>query len=172
MTKPSKYYLEIQKKLESPNEIHVLDTIKEIRYSGKPEIIPLLLNLINSAKSTRIIQEVLTLFSQLKDQNCVPYIADALKEKDFGEKITPLIASCWQSGLDYSNHLNIFADLLIEGSYYVALESFTVIEESAHVASQEAIQKCILALEEKKHLVTTEKLPLFKALLDVLEAMR
>ena len=171
MAKQSKYYLEIQKRLESTNEINILDTIKEIRYTGKPEIIPLLFELLVHTKFSRIRQELITLFCQLKDQNCVPYIIEALSERKYGEDLAPVISSCWQSGLNYSEYMDTFAYLLIDGSYYVALESFTVIEESAHEATRESINHCLKILNENKHRITTEKLPLFKALLDVLHSM-
>lgn len=40
-----------------------------------------------------------------------------------------LLAVCWESGLNYSNYLDVFVDALIHGNEIVAIEAYTMIME-------------------------------------------
>ncbi len=40
-----------------------------------------------------------------------------------------LLAVCWESGLDYTNNLDVFVDALIKGDEAVAIEAYTMIME-------------------------------------------
>jgi hypothetical protein len=99
----------------------------------------------------------------------VPIIAELLKNHEYGDYLNALVAACWQSGLDFSKHLRVFAGLFIQSDYKTALESFTVIEESLDNASETEIYDCIRFLKEAECMVTDEKLPLFHELVKVVQ---
>jgi hypothetical protein len=80
-----------------------------------------------------------------------------------------MVAGCWQSGLDFSKYLRVFAGLFIQSDYKTALEAFTVIEESLVNADQQIIQDCIHYLKDAECMVSDDKLPLFKELRKVVE---
>jgi hypothetical protein len=46
-----------------------------------------------------------------------------------------LAASCWQSGLDYSDHAIALAEIFILGDYLTSLECFTVLETCSGMIS-------------------------------------
>ncbi|HEX2394553.1 MAG TPA: hypothetical protein VHI78_04365, partial [Bacteroidales bacterium] len=79
------------------------------------------------------------------------------------------VAACWQSGLDFSSYLQVFAGLFIQGDYSTALEAFTVIEESLGNATEDEVYACIQFLKESEYLVSDEKLPLYRELQKVVE---
>jgi hypothetical protein len=95
----------------------------------------------------------------------------SLEKIDFGEYLPAFLAACWQSGLDFSDHLHLFAKLFIDGDYITSLEAFTVLEESFPNATDEARMECIRYLKQAEYLVMDEKLPLFRELRKVIESI-
>jgi hypothetical protein len=57
-------------------------------------------------------------------------IIDTIKHVEASSAVkAALIAICWESGLDYTNYLNVFVDALLEDNEIVAIESYTLIME-------------------------------------------
>jgi len=57
-------------------------------------------------------------------------IVETLKNIDSSNAIkSSLLAVCWESGLDYSDYLDVFVDALIKGNEAVAIEAYTMILE-------------------------------------------
>jgi hypothetical protein len=147
----------------------MIATIHEIRNSGSVRILPYLFELINLKTDARVRNEVLKLLSEIKTREAVPLIVESIDKYDFGEFLPAIIASCWQSGLDFSTHLPVFARLFVQGDYITALESFTVIEESIEHCTDEIRTECVRLLNDNKYFVSDEKLPLFHELIKVIE---
>jgi predicted class III extradiol MEMO1 family dioxygenase len=156
--------------LESSDPERILTTLHEIRNAGSVKILPILFNLVNKNTDQQIRNEILKLISEMKLQEAVPFIADSFDINDYGDYLPAFIAACWQSGLDFSKHLRIFAGLFIQADYKSALEAFTVIEEAIDNASETEIYECIRFLKDAECMVTDEKLPLFRELRKVIES--
>jgi len=154
---------------ESSDTSRILQTLDEVRNSGSVKILPALLDLAENNKDPRIRNEIVTLIGEIKSIEAVPFIAESLNKHDFGDFLNALVAACWQSGLDFSKHLTIFAELFIRGDYKTALEAFTVIEESLQNASEAEIHECLRFLKDAECMVTEEKLPLFLELRKVIQ---
>jgi hypothetical protein len=57
-------------------------------------------------------------------------IIDTIKHVESSPAIkASLIAICWESGLDYSNYLDVFVDALLKDNEIVAIEAYTLIME-------------------------------------------
>jgi len=143
-------------------------TLHEIRNSGSVKVLPFLLQLINKNTDPQIRNEILILLSELKSHEAVPLIAESLDKHDFGDYLPAVIAACWQSGLDFSKYLRVFAGFFIQADYRAALEAFTVIEESVPGANDMDITDCLRFFRDAECMVTDEKLPLFRELMKVL----
>ena len=141
MAKPDKYYLELQQKLANSNAKELIETIKEIKHSGKPQILPLVIRLLNKHKSDEVGKEVLILLGQLKDVNVIPFIIDEIKSTNSDAYKAELIMTCWQSGLDYSEYITDFTQEFISGDFQASIESFSVIEEWIHNATKETVEQ-------------------------------
>ncbi|MBN2522304.1 MAG: hypothetical protein JXB24_03470 [Bacteroidales bacterium] len=163
-----RFITETKASLNSKNDDLILAKIHELRSSGKASILPLILDLLNKNNSERVKREVILFISNLKDQKCVPFIADYIQTHSNTLWISQLISACWQSRLDYSDNLNIFTNCFLSGDYQVALESFTVIEEMVWRASNSAIESCKRILNEKVSDINDEKKPLYRELIKVL----
>jgi hypothetical protein len=156
--------------LGSSDPALILTTLYEIRNSGSVKILPVLFNMVNKNTDPQIRNGILKLLSEIKSQEAVPQIADSFNKNDFGDYLPAFVAACWQSGLDFSKHLRVFAGLFIQADYISALEAFTVIEEAILNASETEIYDCIRFLRDAECMVTDEKLPLYKELRKVVES--
>ena len=136
------------KGIKSDNEETVLSTIKEIRKEGNTTTLPELINLLHTTNNEEIKISVTKLLNDLKDNKAAPLIIDAINNKEYKNINHTLISSCWQSGLDYRNYLNVFVDLAIKSDYNTALEAFTVIENLQKDIDEEEILKAINNIKE------------------------
>ena len=156
--------------LESPDPDQAIQAIYEIRNSGSIKMLPVLFQMLKKETPMIIRSEILKLLGDLKTQDAVPVIASSLENMDFGEQLPGFVAACWQSGLDFSGHLHVFAKLFINSDYLTSLEAFTVLEESFPNATDEARADCIRFLRHSENLVIDDKLALFRELRKVIES--
>jgi hypothetical protein len=170
MEKKDKLYTEVEAKFLTKNESQVMNALHDIRMHGKASVLPLVFALLQSKPSETIIKEIFALLGQLKDKKCVPYIISELESAGTLDFRTELIASCWQSGLDYSEHLTTFANQFISGSYKTAIECISVIEESIHNASNETLEACKNLLLDSLKSISEDKKPLYLELVKIVES--
>jgi hypothetical protein len=170
MEKPDKYFKQIENKLSSGNKTEILKTLKEIRVSGKAVILPLIFQILDQNPNDEVAEEIFSILSQLKNKECVPYIIDAIKSDSANNYITRLITTCWQSGLDYSDHIVVFAEKFVRGDYQTAIEAFSVIEEWIFESDSATIANCKQYLISSIDSVSNEKRPLYFELVKVVES--
>jgi hypothetical protein len=169
MEKQSSIEREWNKALESLDPDQAITALYEIRNSGSIKILPVLFQMIRKETPLIIQSEILNLLSEIKSPDAVPVIASSLEKMDFGEQLPGFLAACWQSGLDFSGYLPVFAKLFIESDYLTSLEAFTVLEESFPNATDETRDDCIRYLKQSEKLVSDEKLALHRELIKVIE---
>ena len=117
------------KDLKSTNKNELIKTINSFRKSGKPEQLPTLIKILLSLKDEDIKEKIYALLNDVKDKNIRPFIIEAIKDDNNKSLQTTLIASCWQSGIDYSDYLIDFCNFVITADYETTIEIYTVIEE-------------------------------------------
>lgn len=162
------FYKETELKLNAGSINTVLGKLKELHKTGNVAILPLVLNLLDKNQNEEIAKEVFILLNEIKDSKSVPVIVNHISEYPTGKYFSKLIASCWQSGLDFSSHLPVFINCFIEGSYEVALESFTVIEEMIWRTPIDIINTCRGTLNDRIISISEEKKPLYNELIKIL----
>ncbi len=82
------------------------------------------------------------LFNDMKEQGATGEIIDAINVVTNQGSKAMLLSSCWQSGLDYSEHADSMAGFFMSGDYMTTLECFTVFEtciSSVSVADRTSI---------------------------------
>lgn len=163
-----KYIAETKATLEGKDNRRVLAKIAELKTTGKVSILPCILDLLRADQKEAINSEVLNLVSDLHSQQCVPIVVEYINHLKGSEILSRLISACWQSQLDYGEHLETFADCFITGTYQDALESFTVIEEMILRSNNLIIESCRLHLLSRQSEVNEDKKPLFKELIKIL----
>lgn len=170
MSKEKDYLKKIASQLNAKEPEKLLGTLKEIRRTGHAYILPLIFEMLNRQDNQAVEDEVFQILSQLKEEDCVPYIVDEIKSGNSAGKITRLLASCWQSGLNYSKHLSLFAQQFVLGDYVTSIEAFTVIEEWIHDSSKEEITNCTKYLKDSIKEISTDKKPLYMELVKLVES--
>lgn len=120
--------INLQRKLFSTNEKEVIEVLKNISEIGYPEIITDLIGLYSSSQFENVKNQIYFILSNLKDKNSVSYFIHGLKLETNPEIRTQLISACWQNGLDYSDYLEYFIEIISKESMFNSIEAFSVIE--------------------------------------------
>jgi hypothetical protein len=152
--------------LESSDSLKVIETLEELRASGKVTDIPVLIEILHLTQNPEIKSKIIDLFANLKESDAIPLIIEAIRNQKYAPELKELVASCWENGLDYSSYLTLFVDLLIESDFNVAFEAYTVIMNNEHQIELTIIDHQIERLQ--KALVTTPEMKQ-QLLLDVID---
>lgn len=158
------------KRLHSEDEKTVLKALAQLRSSGHPGYIPELLEILNGSQSETLHREMASLFSDIKDKAVIPLFIKGLKDPDLPNIRMAVQAGCWQSGMDYSEYIDLFIELFLESDYVTSLESFSVIEQSLEkmspediVNKRELLLKCFEEISEDKKPLASELINLMQA---------
>jgi hypothetical protein len=159
-------HLNILKGLESTDSLKVIETLEELRFSGKVSDIPLLIELLHLSNNPEIKTKITQLFANLKESDSIPLIVEAIQNQKYAPELKELVSCCWENGLDYSNYLSLFVDLLIGNEFLIAFEAYTVIMNMVTRIDQKKLDVEIGKLEKAMQTASEEKKVL---LLDVIE---
>lgn len=89
--------------------------------------------------------------SKLKENKAQSFMMQAISRIKNPEHKASTIAACWETGLDFSEYLPQFIELINDTNYIVSLEAFTVIEEMTPNLNQEKVMQSIYQLENSSH---------------------
>lgn len=159
------------KRLQSANSETVIETIEELRASGKTTDVPVLLDLLLANNDTVVRSKIVALFSNLKDANAIPYLIGAIQDPKFSSVLKELVSTCWENGLDYGNYLPVFVDLLIVGDFMVAFEAYTVITNMTQTIDQAIIDAEIDRIDQAMKSVNSDKKSLMLDVIDFLPSI-
>jgi hypothetical protein len=107
--------------------------------------------------------------NDLKDQSASREIMTEIRKPLKQSTISMLVASCWQSGLDYSEYSKDLVDVFLSSDYVTALECLTVIEESAHELSPAKRKELLKIVGEYPVQAENEKKGLTQELISILK---
>jgi hypothetical protein len=162
----------LRKNFQSQKPKTVLDAIEELReHSDCTELINDLIELLHISKEEEIKESATAFLNDLKTQDTSSFIVEAIKNERYRNELPILVASCWQSGLDYSKHLELFIDLIIHEDYLLAIEAFSVVENSAYNTDAEVRKTLIDKLKTGITQVEKDKKLLITALINAINEM-
>ncbi len=164
----NKLYKETKTVFESGNTNKIVEHIKILRKTGGSEIILLVLDLLDKTASEEVRAVIINLINDLKDPKCIPAIAEYLAKNPNHSSIKDVTTSCWMSGLDYSEHLEDFAKVFVNGDYETSFEALTVIEEMVMNADEKHIEQCKDYLLENENELREDQKSQYKLLLKIL----
>jgi hypothetical protein len=107
--------------------------------------------------------------NDIKDQSATREIITEIRKSLKQSTISMLVASCWQSGLDYSEYTADMAEVFLRSDYVTALECLTVIEESVHALSRAKRKEIINFIEGNTPQTSIEKTGLTYELISILK---
>lgn len=159
----------IQANLFSANTAVVISALNTLKEKGNSAYLPLLFDLLNSNPEEAIEKEILFILDNLKMKDAVPYIAEALQNDKYLPIRKKLTMACWENGLDYSNYLPVFVNLVINEKWETGFEAFTVIENMEYFPEQgimnlakEKIHTALKEADEQKKYLLQEILTLIR----------
>jgi hypothetical protein len=159
------------KRLQSNNPEAVIETIEELRVSGITTDVKVLLDLLLSNNDAAVKSKIVALFANLKDAQTIPYFINAIQDQKFTSVLRELVSSCWENGLDYSNYLSVFVDLLIAGDFQVAFEAYTVITNMTQTIDQSVVDAEIDKIDNAIKLANSDKKSLLLDVVDFLPSL-
>lgn len=157
--------------LQSADSIKVIETLEELRVSGKVADIPILIEMLHLSVDPEIKSKITALFGNLKESDAIPLIVAAIQDQKYAPELKELVSSCWENGLDYSNYLSLFVDLLIDNDFLVAFEAYTVIMNMVAKIDQAKIDIEIDRLELAMRTTTEQKKALMLDVVDFLPSI-
>lgn len=167
------------KNLQSTNNEVVAETLSQLSENGNSAYIPFLVELLHSTQNHEIKKRVTTLLAELKHSDAIPLIIEAIRNQKYSDDLQYLVSACWENGMDYSEHLPLFVDLMLEQDFMVAFEAHTVITNMTGKISSELcgqltqkIQGALASMDESKRGLLEEILdflPAFEAGIEPME---
>jgi hypothetical protein len=108
----------------------VLDAIKKLRDVGNINYLDDIFKVYSSHAAREVKKAISDLISDIKDNKAAPFIVAFLGRIRNSDDLTCYTSCCWQSAIDYSSDIEFFTNLVISGNYQLAIEAFTVVENS------------------------------------------
>ncbi|MGQ8338887.1 HEAT repeat domain-containing protein [Sunxiuqinia sp. A32] len=127
--------------LKSSNPQLVLNTISKLKESGNSAYLPLLFDTLHLSKDEEVKKAISSLLAEIKQRDAIPMLIEAIQNDKYKNEQNLLVAACWENGMDYSNYLPLFIDLLIEKDFMTAFEAYTVIMNMSGKISQAIADK-------------------------------
>lgn len=152
--------INLQRKLFSTNETEVLEVLKNISEKGYPEIVTDLIGLYSSTSFESVKSKIYFILSNLKDKNSVSFFIDGLKLQTNTEIRNQLISACWQNGLDFSEYLKYFIEVISKENMFNSIEAFSVIEGNFTNLEENKLLELRNHLKEIKKTTSEENLKL------------
>ena len=143
-SKSNKRLEELTNVFKTKNIRQIIKTVSALRNEKPSEgIIEELVVLFDKSSEKEIRQSVENFMNDFKDQTSIPEIISEIKNDRHPLTKKMLLSSCWQSGLDYSQHANDIAEIFLTSDYACALECLTIFGES--MSSLEMEEKEIIS---------------------------
>ncbi len=169
MIKSVKKLRELDIILAKDNDLLVVQAVKALRDEEPFEGALALLVALFDKTDNRLVQKTIEeFFNDIKDKSVRPEIITEIRKPWKANTISMLVASCWQSGLDYSEYLNDIANIFLKGDYPTSIECMTVIEESVSHCSRNNKDAVIRRIEESPLAGLKEKSSLTRELILIL----
>ncbi|MDQ1332943.1 MAG: hypothetical protein QG576_978 [Bacteroidota bacterium] len=168
--KSEKRLKELSAILRRTNNTDVSNGIRSLREEEPFEgAIGLLVSFYDGSEEKIILKTIEDFFNDIKDQSSRIEVITEIRKPWKANTISMLVASCWQSGLDYSDYLTDMARTFLKGDYATAIECMTVIEGSVVNISRERKDELIKIIEDSPLAGVNEKSALALELLSILE---
>ncbi|TND08992.1 MAG: hypothetical protein FD123_1846 [Bacteroidetes bacterium] len=136
---------------------HIGENFSSIYFGAMPKelqqkkdskkIVSHIIALLTDGRNRNMKDDVLLI---LKNSDSADILVDILKSKEYREHRRTIAAACWESGIDFSKHLDAFIRIALEDSYETCLEAMTVIEQMQGPFEAEQIHAAIGQLNAGK----------------------
>ena len=170
MKRSDKKLKELSAVLKKNNAEAVIQSIQALRDEEPFEgAVTLLAEYYDRSTSNSVRPVISEFFNDLKDQSVRPEVISEIRKQYKPQTISMLVASCWQSGLDYSDYLTDMTRTFLKADYATSIECMTVIEGSVQNATRPRKDELITIIMESPFAFMNEKNALVHELISILE---
>lgn len=134
--------------LASNDEKKQLNAVKSMKTHGNETVVKPLLIVLARTNSEVLKAEITTVLNTIKFTAVPPIIASALVDERFASIRQVLLASVWNSGLDYSPYLTEIVTAATKGEMMDALECITIVENLEQTPTEDQLMEPLLVLKE------------------------
>lgn len=132
MIKSEKKYKELSQIFNKDSNILISEAIMNLREELPFEgAVQLLTDLYEKSSDSLVKRTIAEFMNDIKDQSVAAEVITEIRKERNSPTMAMLVASCWQSPLNYSEYTGEFTQLFLSGDLPTAIECLTVIEESA-----------------------------------------
>lgn len=125
--------------LFSANQGKVISALQIVKEKGNKNYLPLLFDLLLNNPGMEVEKEIKTILESVKLEDTVPTFCNALLNDKYAPIKKSLLTACWQNGLDFSNFLPVFIDIIVNDDWEIAFEAFTIIDNMESLPDQETL---------------------------------
>ncbi len=156
-------------KLKTETDEQLLKTLDFFRNNGDNDVLPDVLNLLESGRSQTITDNVLSLVSDLKNQSASDVVFDYMCQINNKVIKKQLITALWQSQADFSHKSDDLIKLIINtDDFDTSFEILTLLENNANNIQANTAQEMLAAITEaqnRNHTLTNELNGIYNAYL-------
>lgn len=128
---------ELLKKINTNDPEAVEEAIREIKETGDSTIIVPLLDILSSRPDTFVISGIVGLLADVRENSFRDVLLERIRQEKDPHVKAILLRIAWESSLNYSGHLDLFTDILLNDEFVAAFEASTLIENFVHNLTEE-----------------------------------
>ena len=121
--------------------------IKALEANGDPSVIKPLTEKLLSGVSEKNKKEILELFSSFKDSSVTAEMMDVIEDERYLSIRQLLLSTIWNTKVDFSDYLDEFVQIAVEGNFMETLDCLTIIENLEGPFMEENILEAQLHLK-------------------------
>lgn len=162
----------LQKDLLSGDKEKLLKAIKQVAHDGSPALINHLLTATFRSGFPEALEEGKKILFNIKDQNVVGDILNALRKEEFVAFRADIAASIWEAGLNAEDRLIDLVEIAVISDYKTIIEIVTIIENIESGFPFEEVTEASLIINEHLHEIEDEsRIVLLSSLASTLNSM-
>lgn len=147
-TAKDKKVKDLLSQLSSSDTSKQLKAVKSLKIHGNESVIEPLVQVLSSDKSSQDLKdEIAELLNTLKSTKAPEQIIACLNKKEYAASHQLLLASIWNSGLDYRDYLGDIATATVNGDFMSAMECITIIENIDGTLTEDQIMDALLVFK-------------------------
>ena len=136
------------KRLDASGDEQVPELLNEVRVDSSPVIIDRLIKRWKKCEDELIRESLFNYFSDLRDQQALGPIMEAILSESDNQFKNALISTLWMSSLDATEYFSELITVALEGDFMTAVEVSTVIENFDSEFSEDEIMEAMYQLDE------------------------
>ncbi len=147
-TTANKKITELILKLDAKEPGEVIKAVKGLKNNGDENAIIPLIQLHSTTTNNAIKGEIENLLNTLKSTKVMAVVIDCLTDPQYQNSKQAILASIWNSNLDYTDYLDEIVTAAIDGDMMDAMECLTIFDNIEGNITEEKVLAPLLTLNQ------------------------